>query len=120
MSQVRGRMKNAKLYVISDTLLHKRAQSGQDDPRPVVVFCVSDCDPAGWQMPISIARSWKPSRLRIFLIWNSRSGVLLSSGQGIAAAELAMKETKLRAACARDVPAVRRARDQAYHDAAGW
>jgi hypothetical protein len=31
-----------------------------------------------------------------------------------------MKETDLRAACARDVPAVRRARDQAYHGAAGW
>jgi hypothetical protein len=31
-----------------------------------------------------------------------------------------MKETELRAACARDAPAVRRARDQAYHGGAGW
>jgi hypothetical protein len=35
-------------------------------------------------------------------------------------ADLALKETELRAACARDAPAVRRRSDQAYHGAAGW
>jgi hypothetical protein len=50
----------ADLYLptgeISDTLLHQMARTGSDDGRPMVVFCFSDCDPAGWQMPISISR----------------------------------------------------------------
>jgi hypothetical protein len=41
---------------ISDTLLHTMATVAVDDGRPTRVFCFSDCDPAGWQMPISIAR----------------------------------------------------------------
>jgi hypothetical protein len=41
---------------ISDTLLHTMARVGADDGRPMVVLCFSDCDPAGWQMPISIGR----------------------------------------------------------------
>jgi hypothetical protein len=49
------------------------AHSGQDDPRPMVSY-VSDCDPAAWQMPVSIARKLQAF---IFLIWNSRSGMLL-------------------------------------------
>jgi hypothetical protein len=50
----------ADLYLptgeISDTLLYQMAQVGADDGRPMVVLCFSDADPAGWQMPISIAR----------------------------------------------------------------
>ena len=51
---------HADLYLptgeISDTLLHQMARIGAQDGRPLVVLCFSDCDPAGWQMPISIAR----------------------------------------------------------------
>jgi hypothetical protein len=50
----------ADLYLpageISDTMLHQMAVSARDDGRPMVVLTFSDCDPSGWQMPISIAR----------------------------------------------------------------
>jgi hypothetical protein len=50
----------ADLYLptgeISDTLMYQMARIGADDDRPMVVVCFSDGDPAGWQMPISIAR----------------------------------------------------------------
>ncbi|MBN1631744.1 MAG: hypothetical protein JW990_18470 [Thermoleophilia bacterium] len=55
-----AREHHADLYLptgeISDTLLHQMARIGANDGRPLVVLCFSDCDPAGWQMPISIAR----------------------------------------------------------------
>jgi hypothetical protein len=51
---------DADLYLptgeISDTLLHMMATIAVEDGRPMRVFCFSDCDPAGWQMPISIGR----------------------------------------------------------------
>lgn len=50
----------ADLYLphgeISDTLLATMADSSVRDGRSMVVLCFSDCDPAGWQMPVSIAR----------------------------------------------------------------
>jgi hypothetical protein len=50
----------ADLYLpageISDTLLYRMASVGAEDRRRMVVLCFSDCDPAGWQMPISIGR----------------------------------------------------------------
>jgi hypothetical protein len=52
--------RGADLYLpageISDTFLHTMAKTGAEDGRPMVVFTISDCDPAGWQMPLSIAR----------------------------------------------------------------
>ena len=52
--------RQADLYLptgeISDTQLYTMAAEGDADGRPVVVFTVSDCDPSGWQMPISIGR----------------------------------------------------------------
>lgn len=52
--------RQADLYLptgeISDTLLYQMARIGAEDGRPMVVLCFSDADPAGWQMPISIAR----------------------------------------------------------------
>jgi hypothetical protein len=52
--------RGADLYLptgeISDTLMHHMATVAVADGRPMRVFCFSDCDPAGWQMPISIAR----------------------------------------------------------------
>lgn len=41
---------------MSDTMAHTMAQAAADDGRPLVVFYFSDCDPAGWQMPISLSR----------------------------------------------------------------
>jgi hypothetical protein len=56
----------ADLYLptgeISDTLLYQMASVGAEDGRPMVVFCFSDCDPAGWQMPISIGRKLQAFR----------------------------------------------------------
>jgi hypothetical protein len=50
----------ADLYLpageISDTMLHQMAKVGAEDGRPLVVLTFSDCDPSGWQMPISIGR----------------------------------------------------------------
>jgi hypothetical protein len=55
-----ARAKQADLYLsageISDTLLHRIAADAVKDGRPLVVFTISDCDPAGYQMPVSISR----------------------------------------------------------------
>lgn len=51
---------------ISDTLLHQMARVGAEDGRPMVVLCFSDCDPAGWQMPISIARKLQAFKTLLF------------------------------------------------------
>jgi hypothetical protein len=60
----------ADLYLpsgeISDTLLHQMASIGAEDGRRMVVLCFSDCDPAGWQMPISIARKLQAFRALAF------------------------------------------------------
>ena len=57
---------DADLYLptgeITDTLLHEMAKDGAADGRPMQVFTLSDCDPAGWQMPISIARKLQALR----------------------------------------------------------
>lgn len=56
----------ADLYLmtgeISDTYLHRMAADGASDGRRMIVFTFSDCDPAGWQMPISIARKLQAFR----------------------------------------------------------
>jgi hypothetical protein len=50
----------ADLYLptgeISDTLIYQIAKEANADGRPLVMFTLSDCDPAGHQMPVSIAR----------------------------------------------------------------
>lgn len=58
----------ADLYLpsgeISDTLIHKMARRGSIDGREMVVLALADCDPAGYQMAISIAhklRAFKDS-----------------------------------------------------------
>jgi hypothetical protein len=65
-SSLRGVLDNiafrysADLYLptgeMSDTMAHTMAASSVDDNRPMKVFYISDCDPSGWQMPISLAR----------------------------------------------------------------
>ena len=50
---------------ISDTQIYLMAKAAQDDGRPLVVLYFADCDPAGWQMGISVAR--KLQALRVLL-----------------------------------------------------
>ena len=61
---------NADLYLptgeMSDTLIYQMAKIGADDGRPMVVFYFSDCDPAGWQMPISVARKLQALQIGFF------------------------------------------------------
>lgn len=41
---------------ISDTRAYQMAKLAVEDGRPMVVFYISDADPSGWQMPVSLAR----------------------------------------------------------------
>jgi hypothetical protein len=60
----------ADLYLpsgeISDTLLYRIARDASEDGRPLVVFTVCDCDPAGHQMPVSIGRKLQALRDLLF------------------------------------------------------
>ena len=51
---------NTDLYLptgeISDTQLYLMAKAAVADGRPLIVFYFSDCDPSGWQMPVSVSR----------------------------------------------------------------
>jgi hypothetical protein len=55
----------ADLYLpngeISDTMLHTMAQTGAQDG-----LCFADCDPSGWQMPISIGRKLQAFKALLF------------------------------------------------------
>ena len=50
----------------SDTMLHQMARTGAADGRPMVVLYFSDCDPSGWQMPISVGRKLQAFREQLF------------------------------------------------------
>ncbi len=62
--------RKADLYLpageISDTLMHTMAKIGAEDGRPMVVLTFSDCDPAGWQMPLSIGRKLQGLKALLF------------------------------------------------------
>jgi hypothetical protein len=51
---------NADLFLptgeITDTQVYQMAKRCIEDGRPAVIFTLSDCDPAGYQMPVSIGR----------------------------------------------------------------
>jgi hypothetical protein len=51
---------------ISATAVYNMARTGAADGRPMVVFTISDADPAGWQMPISIARKLQAFKITHF------------------------------------------------------
>jgi hypothetical protein len=59
----------ADLYLptgeISDTLVHRIAKDAEDG-RPLVMFTLADCDPAGHQMPVSIGRKLQALRHLLF------------------------------------------------------
>lgn len=61
-----ARAKEADLYLptgeISDTLVHRIAKEAAEDGRPLVMFTLADCDPAGRQMPVSIGRKLQALR----------------------------------------------------------
>ena len=65
-----ARAKQADLYLptgeISDTLIHRIAKDADDDGRPLVMFTVADCDPAGHQMTVSIGRKLQAFRDLLF------------------------------------------------------
>ena len=65
-----ARAKQADLYLptgeISDTLLYRIAKDAAEDDRPLVLLTVSDCDPAGYQMPVSIGRKLQAFRDLLF------------------------------------------------------
>lgn len=60
----------ADLYLvtgeISDTLVHQIVRDAAEDGRPLVVFTLSDCDPAGRQMAVSIGRKLQAFRDLLF------------------------------------------------------
>ena len=57
----------ADLYLptgeMSDTLVHRIAETAAADGRPMVVLYFADCDPAGWQMILSVSRKLQAFRL---------------------------------------------------------
>ena len=65
-----ARAHEADLYLpsgeISDTLIHRIAKDAAEDGRPLVMITVSDCDPAGYQMPVSIGRKLQAFRDLLF------------------------------------------------------
>jgi hypothetical protein len=73
-----ARAKEVDLYLptgeISDTLLYQIAKDANDDGRPLVLFTLADCDPAGRQMSVSIGR--KLQALKDLLFSNLRFEVV--------------------------------------------
>jgi hypothetical protein len=70
--------RKADLYLpsgeISDTLTYQMARTAAEDDRRMVVFYLSDCDPSGWQMPVSLARKLQALETLLFpgLEWEVR------------------------------------------------
>jgi hypothetical protein len=60
----------ADLYLptgeISATLVYQIAKIGAADGRPMVILYFADCDPAGWQMPISVGRKLQAFKTLLF------------------------------------------------------
>jgi hypothetical protein len=50
----------------SNTMLHQMAETGAADGRPMVVLYFSDCDPSGWQMPVSVGRKLQAFKAGLF------------------------------------------------------
>ena len=58
----------------SDTMIQMMARIGAEDGRPMIVFYLSDCDPAGWQMAVSVSRKLQALQALEFPSSTSRSG----------------------------------------------
>jgi hypothetical protein len=57
---------------ISDTLVYQIAKDAAEDGRALVMFTLTDCDPAGRQMPVSIGRKLQALRNLEFPGFGSR------------------------------------------------
>jgi hypothetical protein len=99
-----ARAHQADLYLptgeISDTLVYRIAKDASADGRPLVMFTLADCDPAGRQMPVSIAR--KLQALHDLLFPNLRFEVVPvalnpDQVQSLGLPTTPLKETELRA-----------------------
>ena len=51
---------------LSETRVWRMARDAVNDGRPLIVFCFSDFDPAGMQMPVSIARKLQAHKTQFF------------------------------------------------------
>jgi hypothetical protein len=62
--------RRADLYLptgnASDTMIYEMARVGAEDGRPMVVFYLSDCDPAGWNMAVEVARKLQAAKALSF------------------------------------------------------
>jgi len=94
-----ARQINAELYLgtgeTSDTLIYNMARDAAADGRPLVIASFADSDPAGWQMPISIARKLQALRVTHFPALNFR--VLRGGLTPDQVATLALPSTPLKA-----------------------
>jgi hypothetical protein len=93
-----ARAHDADLYLpsgeISDALLWRIAKDADDDGRPLVVIAAADCDPAGYQMSVSIAR--KLQALRDLLFPNLRFEVVPATLTVEQVRELGLPSTPLK------------------------
>lgn len=96
---------DADLYLpsgeISNTLLAQMAATGADDGREMVVFVFADCDPAGYQMSVSIGHKLRafrdlhyPNSLSFRVI---TPALTVEQVRGLALPSTPLKETELRA-----------------------
>ena len=62
--------RKADLYLpsgeISDTFAYQMDRMADQDGRRMIVFYLADCDPSGWQMPVSLARKLQALETLLF------------------------------------------------------
>jgi hypothetical protein len=84
----------------SDSMIHQMARTGALDGRPMVVFYLSDCDPAGWQMAVSVSRKLQALKALEFPELDFEVRPIALTPEQVRAHELPstpLKETELRA-----------------------
>ena len=96
---------DADLYLpsgeISDTLLATMAKVGAEDGRPMVVLIFADCDPAGYQMAVSIGhkfRALKEAFNPSLKFQVHAPGLTVEQVKTLGLPSTPLKETELRAA----------------------
>jgi hypothetical protein len=95
----------ADLYLpsgeISDTWLARMARTGAEDGREMVVMVLADCDPAGYQMAVSIAHKLRALRETLYACLNFRvltPALTVEQVKELGLPSTPLKETELRAA----------------------
>jgi hypothetical protein len=94
----------ADLYLptgeISDTQAYLMAKAAVADGRPMVVLYFADCDPSGWQMPISLARKLQGLKATAFeklQFWVYRVGLTPDQVKLYGLPSTPLKDTEKRA-----------------------